>query len=162
MHSPSAHTLSRPRPLTRLPSCIKTRNALQTGYISRKARTCHDSVTCTEITQSPLGVNYSCDLNFTTTTLRNTANYLRASFASTEQHGDNSIIRKKPGGFELVEPTSSMYCSGESILQPNSRPVSVTTCKYSTVALITSTHTTCSIYQRTHGRVRLLGVRYSL
>ena len=30
MHSPLAHALSRPRPLTRLPSCTKTRNARQT------------------------------------------------------------------------------------------------------------------------------------
>ena len=38
MHSPSARALSRPRPLTRLPSCIKTRNALQTGNYGLRIR----------------------------------------------------------------------------------------------------------------------------
>ena len=33
MHLPSARALSRPRPLTRLLSCTKTRNARQSGML---------------------------------------------------------------------------------------------------------------------------------
>ena len=34
VHLPSVRALSRPRPLTRLPSCTKTRNALETGNLN--------------------------------------------------------------------------------------------------------------------------------